>query len=242
MRKMMIFSAMAIAAIPAVAANAEMPHEHHQAMMHAPVIELFITGSAEASPDMASITAAVQTRAPVAADAMAQNARQMQQVIAMLKGRGIADRDIQTSSISLGQDYEYGSSGQKFKGYVANNSVSVKLRNLSAAGQILDGLVAAGATNINGPYFTVDDDSQLLAAARLDALKQAAALSDFYAKNSGYARAVLVSLNEGGGSVEPVYGIRRKGELASDAAAVTPVEAGEISRSVTINVRYRLEN
>ena len=245
MRKFALIGAIALAAAPQMVfahnhASAEnMSQNHHS---DAPVVTLSVTGIARAKPDLAMLTAGVQTKAVSAADAMAQNARQMQSVLAALKGKGVADKDIQTSSISLSQDYDYGEKGQVFKGYVANNSVNVRMKDISKIGTVLDTLVNAGATNVSGPSFQVEDDSILAQAARLDAIKQAAKLSAFYAQNAGFSKARLLSISEGQDNIGPSPVADFKSLRAAGSEASTPIEPGEVASQITIVVRYALEN
>jgi hypothetical protein len=103
----------------------------------------------------------VQTLAPTANEAVRQNNTQMAAVIARLKKLGIADKDIQTTQISLNQQFDYNEGRQVFRGFEANNTVTAKLRDLKKLPQFLDALASDGATNFNGPSFSVDDDSKL---------------------------------------------------------------------------------
>jgi uncharacterized protein len=206
-----------------------------------PIVTLTVSGTAETRPDRAMISAGVQTKAVSAADAMAQNSKQMQGVIAALKAQGIAEKDMHSASITLGQDYDY-SDGKApvLKGYTADNSVSVKIVNIAKLGAILDALAKAGATNINGPNFTVEDDSAISESARTKAMAKASNLSAFYAKNAGYARARLVSISEAQdfGGMQYTQGVMR---AAADSGSTPPVEPGQVSKTINITVKYRLE-
>jgi uncharacterized protein len=219
------------------------PNMSHRNISDAPVITLSVTGVARAKPDRAVLNAGVQTKAVSAADAMAQNAKQMQAVLAALKAKSVADKDIQTSRISLTQDYEYTSKGRVFNGYVANNSLSVRMKDISKVGSVLDTLVNAGATDISGPTFMVENDAALTEAARADAMAQAASYSAFYAKNAGFRKARLQSISENRdfGRAIPMANMR----MSNDAAAPsgdTPIEPGEVASQISITVTYVLEN
>jgi uncharacterized protein len=242
MHKWVIFSAISMLAIatPALSqTSGSLDIVTNDPKTDSPIVTLSVSGSADARPDRAMISAGVQTRAASAGDAMAQNARQMQGVIAALKAQGIAEKDLHTASISLGQDMDYtDGKAPVLKGYVADNSVSVKVINIAKLGNILDALAKAGATNINGPSFTVEDDTAISEAARTKAMAQAASLSAFYAKNAGYARARLISIAEVQDNGPIMY---TRGLMKSADAASTPVEPGEVSKTINITVKYRLE-
>jgi uncharacterized protein len=247
MRKFSLLTVIALSAMsPAAFAHDTASSEnmsHHQ-KSDAPVVTLSVMGIARAKPDRALLSAGVQTRAVSAADAMAQNAKQMQTVLAALKAKGVVDQDVQTSSISLTQDYDYTDRGQVFKGYVANNSVSVRMKDIGKVGSVLDILVNAGATNVSGPSFMVENDAALTEAARADAMQQAAKRSAFYAKNAGFGKARLLSISEvqDFGGPAPMANIAKMADAAAGAAAETPIEPGEVASQINITVKYALEN
>ncbi len=206
-----------------------------------PIVTLTVSGTAQTRPDRAMISAGVQTKSVSAADAMAKNSKQMQGVIAALKAQGIAEKDMHSASITLGQDYDY-SDGKApvLKGYTADNSVSVKVVNIATLGAILDALAKAGATNINGPNFTVEDDGAISESARNKAMAKAGNLSAFYAKSAGYARARLISISETQdfGGIQYSQGLMK---ASADGGSAPPVEPGQVSKTINITVKYRLE-
>jgi uncharacterized protein YggE len=211
----------------------------------APIVTLNVTETVEAAPDRAIIGTGVQTRAPTAAQAMRDNAAKADKLIAALAKAGIAKADVQTSGINLNAQYDYENrpgqpSGPRFIGYEATNQLSVKVRDVRKVGALLDTLVAAGATNVNGPSFTIDDPTPMIAQARAAALKTANAQADFYAQAAGYRSARLVSISEsssGGRPPIPMAVSRFKAE----AADATPVEPGQVGSSVNLTVQYALE-
>ncbi|CAM5625354.1 SIMPL domain-containing protein [Sphingobium scionense] len=210
----------------------------------APVVTLNVSESVEAAPDVATIGTGVQTKAQTAAQAMKDNAVKMDGLIIALAKAGIAKADIQTSGINLNAQYDYSNrdgqpSGPRFLGYEASNQLSVKVRDVKKVGALLDTLVQAGATNINGPSFSIEDSSPLQAQARATALKTAKAQADFYAQAAGYRSARLVSISEsssGGNAPMPMMAARFKAD-----AAPTPVEPGQVSASISLTVQYALE-
>src|SRR3546814_18051987 len=107
------------------------------------------TGEVSRVPDIARINAGVVTQARTATEAIAQNAQRMERVIAALKRAGIAERDIQTSSISLHPEYRYvENQAPILTGYRASNEVTVRFSDIAETGAILDALVAEGANQI----------------------------------------------------------------------------------------------
>jgi len=214
----------------------------------APVVTLNVTETVQAAPDIATVGTGVQIRAPTAQQAMTDNAVKMDSLIGALTKAGIARKDIQTSGINLNAQYDYSNregdqSGPRFLGYEASNQLSVKLRDVKRVGSLLDTMVKAGATNINGPSFSIDDPAPMLTQARATALKSAKSQADFYAQAAGFRSARLVSISEGNSGGNPpmpmMQSARFKTEAASDVP--TPVEPGQVGSSVTLTVQYALE-
>ena len=211
----------------------------------APVVTLNVTETVEAAPDQAVVGTGVQTRAPTATQAMRDNAAKMDRLIATLAKAGIPKKDIQTSGISLSAQYDYSNrdgqpAGPRFIGYEASNQLTIKLHDVKKVGPLLDTLVEAGATNVSGPSFSIENPAPMLAQARAAALKSAKAQADFYAQAAGYRSARLVSISEsnsGGNPPVPMMAQRFK----ADAAEATPVEPGQVGSSVTLTVQYALE-
>jgi uncharacterized protein YggE len=211
----------------------------------APVVTLNVTETVEAAPDQAVVGTGVQTRAPTATQAMRDNAAKMDRLIATLAKAGIPKKDIQTSGINLSAQYDYSNrdgqpAGPRFIGYEASNQLTIKLHDVKKVGPLLDTLVEAGATNVSGPSFSIENPAPMLAQARAAALKSAKAQADFYAQAAGYRSARLVSISEsnsGGNPPVPMMAQRFK----ADAAEATPVEPGQVGSSVTLTVQYALE-
>jgi len=209
----------------------------------APVVTLSVTETVDAAPDIATINSGVETRAPTAKEAMAANARQMDALITALLKAGVERRDIRTSSLNLNPQYDYSNrtegQGPRFLGYQANNMLAVTIRRIDRAGEIVDAMVNAGATNVNGPAFGIDDPSGLEEQARAKAVKTAQARADFYAQAAGYKGARLLSISEGG-QIERPMPVMRMAAPAQDSVS-TKIEPGQLSTSITLNFRYMLE-
>jgi uncharacterized protein YggE len=212
----------------------------------APVVTLNVTESVEGSPDIATVGTGVQTRAPTAQAAMQDNAAKTEKLIAALAKAGIAKKDIQTSGITLSAQYDYNQregepTGPRFIGYEASNQLNVKLRDIKKVGPLLDAMVVAGATNINGPTFAIDNPAPMLVQARGAALKSAKAQADFYAQAAGYRTARLLSIAESNSGGQPPMPMMMSARFKADSAPTTPVEPGQVSASVTLTVQYALE-
>lgn len=239
-------SMIAAAALPAVAPITATAQTSVTIAETAPVVTLNVTETVEAAPDMATVGTGVQTRAQTAAQAMRDNAAKMDKLIATLVKAGIAKKDIQTSGINLSAQYDYSNrdgqpAGPRFIGYEASNQLSIKLHDVKKVGTLLDTLVQAGATNVNGPSFSISDPAPMLAQARAAALKSAKAQADFYAQAAGYRSARLVSISESNSGGNPPMPMMVSARFKADSAPATPVEPGQVGSSVTLTVQYALE-
>ena len=227
--------AAAAIAVPAAAADVQVTSQ-------GPLVELSVTETVKAKPDLAEVSAGVTTQAPTAVAAMQANAKAMDAVIQRIKALGIAPEDIQTTGINLGAQYDYDQSAQRqvFRGYQASNRVSVTLRKIDRTGAVLDALVAAGATDIGGPSFSIDDDSASRAQARKAAFDKAQAQASEYARWAGYSGVRLLSISEAVNPSRPMpYAERGIVATAMDAKA-SPVEPGLVGTAVTISVTFEM--
>lgn len=203
-------------------------------------LDVSATGEVSRVPDVAVISAGVVTRSASATGAITENAGRMERVRAALKRAGIADRDIQTSNISLNPEYRYQENQPpQLTGYTASNQVNVRFRDIRNTGRILDALVAEGANQINGPSLTIDKPEEALDEARAKAVAAGRARAELYARALGMRVVRLLSVSEGGGySVPPPMPMMRA--QAMDAAA-TKIDPGEQQLQVTLAMSFELQ-
>lgn len=204
-------------------------------------------GTTTRAPDMATFSAGVTTQGTSASEAMAANSAQMNRVIAALRKAGIADRDIQTSNLSLNPVYaqpkrlpdgNYEDPPQRIVGYQAGNTVSVRQRKIADMGKVIDALVTAGANQVNGPNFMLSEPAAAQDEARVSAIKQARGRADLYAKAAGLRVVRIVSISESGGYAPPAP-VMYMAKAAMDSAA-PPVAAGELEMQVNVTVQFDL--
>jgi uncharacterized protein YggE len=204
-------------------------------------LDVNATGSVTRVPDVAIISAGVQTLKPTASAAIEDNAVLMERVRAALKRAGIADKDIQTSSISLNPEYRY-ADGQPpvLTGYRASNSVNVKFRDLKRTGAILDALVAQGANQINGPNLTIDKPEQAQDEARLKAIADGRARAELYARSLGMRVVRILSISESGSFVRPPMPYAGDAVMVS-ARAKTEIDPGTQDVQVGVSMSFELQ-
>ncbi|TIX51916.1 SIMPL domain-containing protein [Alteraurantiacibacter aquimixticola] len=228
--------AAAAMALPASAAQAA----EVQIAVEGPVVELSVTESVASDPDIADISAGVTTQASTAVEAMRLNTQAMNRVIAQIEAEGVDRDDIQTSGISLNAEYDYDQRAQQqvFRGYRVSNRVSVTLRDIDRTGEVLDALVAAGATDLGGISWSVDDASAAREQARDTAFANAREQALTYARMAGYADIRLLEVSENVQAGYPMPMVQRASLDMAEKS--TPVVPGQVQSSVTVSVKYEM--
>jgi uncharacterized protein len=213
-----------------------------------PIIDLNVTSSVTSAPDVASFSTGVQTSSLKARDAIQKNAVKMQAVLAQLKAIGIAEKDIQTSALSLRRDVDYLPSGKtRFKGYTVSNEVIAKLRDLSRLGDVLDTLVTGGATEFEGPHFSLENGTAASTQARDKAWAMALEHATYHARKAGFLSVQVVRVSESIRQTEAVerpvaYAVMDAAAAAGDAAAesTTPIATGEVTTTVSMAISFQM--
>lgn len=204
---------------------------------------LTVTGEGEvtAVPDMASFSSGVVATGKTAEEALAANSKAMADLISALKAAGIADRDIATSSFSILPQYsqppQNSREAPRLSGYEVRNTVTVRIRDLSQVGALLDRMVQAGANQGGGLRFSLADSKALEQQARVAALKDAQAQAKVLAEAAGMRllRVRMIAPADGGTIVAPAPMM-----MKAEARAV-PVEAGELSAQARVTLVYDIE-
>lgn len=198
------------------------------------------TGKVSGTPDTLTISIGVQSNAPTAQAALAQAADRARKVIDSLKGSGVSGNDIQTSQLSISPTFD--PQGRRVVAYSASNMVTAKLHGLDHAGSVIDAAAAQGGDDIRlgSVDFSIQDTSTLVAAARADAVKQARAQAEQYAKAAGIEVGDVQTIQESVTTPVPQY----RNYAAADASPTTvptPIEPGQQELSVQISVVYAIK-
>ena len=236
----------ALAAIVSSAPSAAMSQEQSQPgrppmmrLPEPPSITVVGSGTAAARPDTAEVSAGVVTQAATAAQALAQNNAAMEKVIKAVTAAGIAEKDIQTTNVSVIPQRRPGRQEAQppdIVGYEVSNQVRIKVRDLTVLGRLLDALVGQGANALGGISFSVGDPAPVLDQARTSAMADARRKAEVYARAAGATLGPLLSIREGAAPV-PRFG----GEMPrAMAATAVPVAPGEQEFQVSITVTYAL--
>lgn len=229
------------------------------------LLSLTAEGRSRRTPDLAVFSAGVVTHGQTAAQALAENSRRMDRVIAALRRAGIADRDIQTAAISLQPRYSDPEREAQMRaremrqpyvppaepqppriiGYEARNNVQVRVRRLGEMGRIIDTLIENGANQVDGPSFTLDEQEVALDEARAEAIATGRQRAELYSRAAGMRVARILSISEGGGHYPVrqeilVTGSRAPGAPPAPPPPPTPIAPGELSLGVSVSMQFEL--
>ena len=206
----------------------------------APPAMISVTGEAtvSAAPELAQIDAGVTSEAKTAREASEANNAAMGKVLQALKGAGIAEKDFQTSRLSLQPQSAPNRPGPSaIVGYRASNRVTIRLRDVTKLANVIDTLVGAGANDIGGINFMVSNASKLLDEAREQAVADARRKAEIYAKAAGVMLGAPLSISEEGNAAPVPY---RKMAVGM-AVAAAPVAQGEETLQVTVSVSWAIK-
>lgn len=230
-------AALVLAMTPAMAGAQQQPAA---VAVQGTVLSISAEGKVTGRPDMATINLGVQTEAPTAQAALAANSQRMTALISALRRAGVAERDIQTSNVSVNPVQQYRENQPPLiTGYQANNSVVAKVRAVATTGRVIDAAVNAGGNTVNGVYFSYQNPDAQMDAARRDAIQEARRRANLYAEALDMHVVRVISINEGGGYTPPIpVAMMARAEAAP--APPPPVETGEVETTASVSVIFEL--
>ena len=234
-KSLMIFSVIALALLVGACAPAA---------GNANVRTLSVSGSGDAllAPDIAYIYVGVHTESPTAAEAVEENTSQTQALIQAIRDFGIEEKDIRTTNFSIYPMDRFDPatglpSGEKV--YAVDNTVYVTIRDLTKLGDLLDTAVQAGANNINSVQFDVAEKDEALRQARANAVKDADAEAQALAQAAGLSLGEIQSISFSEAQPYPIFDGKGGGGAVAEQAAV-PIQPGQLTFTVSVNVTYEL--
>jgi len=201
-------------------------------------------GSITLEPDLALVNIGVETEAKTVTEARRKSAIAMEAVVSAVKAKGLTDRDVQTTSFNIWPRYDYLERGRELIGYTVSNSSSIKVRNISDVGPIIDDVANAGgnATRINGISFTVEDTQPFMDKLREDAVSDARAKANHFASLSGVSVGQLVFISEVSSSSPYPQGFdAMEGMMRAAADPVTSISGGEFELSLSVQLGFSIQ-
>ena len=178
------------------------------------LLSVSASGHAESRPDKAEFQAGIETWARSAKEASAANAKKIDEIVAALKGVGVAEKDIQTRAVTVNR-IDYGDRRGQFQ---AMNVVNVTVRDASKANAAVTAGTEAGANIVSGPNLSMTDPEATANLAYADAYKAARKRAEAYAKAAGMEVSRVLYIRDAGGSQGNTY-FRAADATAIDAAA-----------------------
>lgn len=198
-------------------------------------------GKASGTPTVAHINVGVETTGASAQEALDANRAKMSVLLDKIKAMGIAEKDIQTSNFGIYTEQRPVAMGTGAEDYIVtyrvSNQVNLTIRDIAKLGDILDQAVAAGANNVYGVYFGMENTADLEAQAREKAIADASARAEALASLSGVSVGEVITISEIIGTPSPVYYTIAKVE---GLGAATPIQPGEYEISMSVQVTYAI--
>lgn len=203
---------------------------------------LVATGTARVRgvPDVLTMTLGVTTRGDSVGTALDRNNATVAKVMDVLTDGGVDKKDIQTSSFSISPVYD--DDGTDIEGYQASNLVTVQLRDLGKAGELIDAAAGAGGDDVvmHGVSFGFDDTSDLIAQARAEAVKRARSQAQQLADAAGVALGDVMTISESSQDLGPVLAAPEaaaRSEAAADVSIAPGSEELAVHVSITFSIR-----
>jgi uncharacterized protein YggE len=190
------------------------------------------TGSVSVVPDRAGFTFGTVSQARTAAAALTASADSVKRVVDAVRQAGVARADIQTSEVSLSPRMD--DNGSAVVGYTATNSVTVTVRRLASAGDVVDGAVGAGANQVYGPNLLAADQKAAYANALKAAVAEARTKAQALASSTGLTVGRITSIDEIGSTPQPYF------SAAAGKDSAVQIEPGTQEIQATVSVTFAI--
>ena len=210
-----------------------------------PAIVVSGEGDAAIAPDLAIISLGVAETRKTAREALDVANGAMSAVVDALKKQGIAPRDLQTSGLSIQAQYNYPQNEDGtpkppvLTGYMVSNTLTVRIRDLAKVGAVIDQAVTLGVNQGGDIRFTNVDAAKTVTEARTEAVKNAIAKAQTLADAAGVKLGRILEITESSNAEEPRPLMSAR--MAKESNDAVPVEAGENSYSVNVNVTFAID-
>src|SRR3990167_647114 len=210
-------------------------------------ISVTAKGKAQTAPNVATITATIETQNKNLDEARAENEQKVSAIVAKLKDLGTSEKDIKTQNISGGPGYQVMDMPQtqiypippRPNTNSFSTSLEITIRNFDIADEVLVALTQNGASNLYGPNLTLDENAQeeIKSKARENAVESARKKAEELAKLSGRKLGKAVKIEEQGDVIFP-QPMMAQGELDLKQKA-SQIQPGQ--NEVTINLAVDFE-
>lgn len=210
------------------------------------IISLSGTGSVSVAPDMAVISFGVVKEAETARIALDENNKAMASILKAMEENGIEKKDLQTSGFNIQPKYFYPkrkANGEQpvpeITGYRVANNLTIRIREIEKAGEILDLSVTLGINSGGNIQFTNSDTTTVLKEARIKAVEDALEKAQTLAQAAGVELGDILNISENISRPRPV-GIAQARSLSVQEDAAVPIASGENNYSVTVQMSWEI--
>ena len=197
--------------------------------------------SVKRAPDRAWVAIAAESHAKTPREAQQMNADAMSSVLTKLKSSGLAQDAIRTTGYDLQPEYDFANNRRTLRGYVARNSIDVRVDELSKLGDVLDIAVGAGATSVSNIRFDLKDRASAEREALRQAVEDARTRAAAVAEGAGMKIEKIVRIEEAGAQPVPLPRqtmVAMRGEALAQPTPVVPGEL-EIKAAVTLTASVK---
>lgn len=195
-------------------------------------------GTVITKPDMARINVGVVAHGASVKDVQDQLNRAINAVISSIKGVGVAEKDIKTSSYALSPQYDYQGGTQRITGYQAQTDIRITIRALDKTNAVVDAATAAGANTIGGVTFDVDNKTQALNEARQEAVNEAKKKAQDAARVAGFTLGKIINYQESQGQPPGPIPFMMRAEAVGTKTAPTDIQPGSSEIKLTVTLSY----
>ncbi len=190
-------------------------------------------------PDTALVSLGISATAGSVRQVQEQIHSVIDRVSQEVKSLGIDEKDIKTTNYSINPNYDYNSGSQKITGYQASTNLQVKVKDIDKVNDVIDRATAAGANQVGGISFDVDDRTKAENEAREKAVEEAKRKAKEAAKIAGFRLGKIINYQENVGA--PWYPqFYQRALKAEGGGASTQVEPGSSEVSVTVTISFEI--
>jgi hypothetical protein len=198
-------------------------------------------GLVQATPDRAWIMVSAESRAPSPREAQRRTADLMRPVFDALRSARVPDEAVRTTGYDLQQEFDFTNGKRVARGYVARNSVEVRVDDVGRVGELLEAVVNQGATSVSGLRFDMKDQAKLEREAVRRAVTNARLKAEAAAAGAGRALDRLLRIQEAGSTPPPVPMPFARAVVAEAGGGAPPVAAGQIEVRAQVTVTFSLK-
>jgi len=206
-----------------------------------PVVVVSGEGLVQATPDRGWIMVSAESRAPSPREAQRRTAELMRPVLDSMRTAKIPDDAVRTTGYDLQQEFDFTNGKRVPRGYVARNSIEVRVDDVSRVGELLEAVVKQGATSVNGLRFDVKDQGKLEREAVRRAVTDARLKAEAAAAGAGRMLDRLLRIEEAGATRPPVPMSFARAVVADAGGGAPPVSVGQIEVRAQVSVTFSLK-